>query len=382
MNVTIETSNDQKNGLSSSLAWTGMRLFRVTGLRDESENIRSIWLAPEGGEILPSYRAGQYIPVRVPRTGGGQAPMRTYSLSTAPGQTGSFKISVKREEGALNGTLPPGVFSNYLHDNIEIGTSLEVGAPRGEFVLDVAGTAPVCFISAGVGVTPIMSMLEKLVYSDDRRQITFIHGARNGNLQAFRDHARLLTKDRAWIDTHIRYSRPLRSDSALRAFDSVGRVDIQLALSMNLSDDTFFFLCGPLGFLRDHYQGLSRHGVPAERIHYENFGIGVDLAMESAKAITPKPPPVRRRRAETSTITFAQSGVVIEWDDSEESILDAAEAAGLSPMYSCRSGICQTCSCRLVEGAVEYFNDPTAPPEDGEVLICSSRPRGNVVLDL
>lgn len=359
-----------------------MRLFRVTGLRDESDNIRSIWLTPESGDALPSYRAGQYIPVRVPRTGGGQAPMRTYSLSTAPGQSGSFRISVKREEGALNGTLPPGVFSNYLHDSIGIGALLEVGAPRGEFVLNVAGTSPVCFISAGVGVTPIMSMLEHLVYSDDRRPVTFIHGARNGKLQAFRDHIRMLTRSRPWIDTHIRYSRPLRSDSAARAFNSVGRVDLQLALSMGLPEDTFFFLCGPLGFLRDHYHGLRRHGVPAERIRYENFGIGVDLALESTGSATAKPPPDRRRRAETSTITFAQSGVVIEWDDSEESILDAAEAAGLSPMYSCRSGICQTCSCRLVEGAVDYFNDPTAMPEDGEVLICSSRPRGNVVLDL
>ena len=365
------------------LAWQGLRRFRVAGIRDESENIRSFWLAPEDAGGLPRHKPGQYIAVRALDSGDRRAPIRTYSISNAPGDAQFYRISVKREEGALNGALPPGVFSNYMHDSVPLGSVLQVGAPRGGFVLDAAGDAPVCLFSAGVGVTPVMSMLEHLVWTDDRRPTVFIHGARNGALQAFREPLLRMTERRPWIKTHIRYSRPTREDVARKHFDSTGRVDLRLALSMGLPDDAHFFLCGPLGFLRDHYDGLRRHGVPANRIQYENFGVGVDLALENAataKAATP--PPKRRKVPEGVTVTFARSRVVINWDDNANSILEAAEAAGLSPMYSCRSGVCQTCSCRLVEGSVDYFNEPAAPPEAGEVLICSSRPQSNVVIDL
>ncbi len=383
MNVVQQTPLERDPAETGGLAWPGLRPFRVAGMRDESENIRSFWLTPEDGRPLPGYKAGQYLAVQAPDSGERRAPIRTYSLSTAPGSTQFYRISVKREEGALNGTLPPGVFSNYLHDTVMLGSLLQIGAPRGAFVLDAAGKAPVCLISAGVGITPVMSMLERLVLSDDRRPVVFIHGARNGRLQAFRDPLRAMTAQRPWIRTHIRYSRPSRDDIAAKRFDSTGRVDLRLALSLGLPEDCCFFLCGPLGFLRDHYRGLRKMGVPAERILYENFGAGVDLALENAaSAEAATPPPERRTLPQGVTVTFARSGVVIDWDDSAESILEAAEDAGLSPMYSCRSGVCQTCSCRLVEGEVDYFNDPAAPPPEGEVLICSSRPRGNLVIDL
>lgn len=383
MNVTTDANPEPVETSSTRLAWTGMRPFRVTGIKDESMSVRSFWLSPDDASDLPEHLAGQYIPIRPVATGSGRAPMRTYSISNAPRQRSAYRISVKREEGALNGTLPPGVFSNYLHDSLAIGDALQVGAPRGDFTIDRAGSAPICLISAGVGITPVMSMLEHLVNLDDRRPVTFIHGTRNGKLHSFGDTVRQLTSNRPWIETHTRYSRPLRYDTSSKRFDSIGRVDLPLALSMSIPDDAHFFLCGPLGFLRDHYHGLRRHGIPADRIHYENFGVGVDLAMETATTSRKSsPPPPRRREEELLTITFATSGVVVEWDGSVDSILEAAEAAKLSPMYSCRSGICQTCSCRLVEGSVEYFNQPAATPEEGEVLICSSRPRGNIVLDL
>ncbi|MEM7169724.1 MAG: 2Fe-2S iron-sulfur cluster-binding protein [Pseudomonadota bacterium] len=368
----------------ASLAWSGLRKFRVTGIKEESEIIRSFWLTPEDGGKLPLFRAGQYVPVRSIPPEGGRPLTRTYSLSAAPGDHRFIRISVKRESGAFNGELPGGVFSNFLHDTITLGSSLSIGAPRGSFVLDAANSDPVCLLSAGVGITPVQSMLEHLVFRDDRRPIWFIHGNRNGKLHAFRDEVRKFVIDRPWITSRVCYSRPTRSDTRLQSFDQIGRVDHALIDSLNMPEDTQYFLCGPLGFLRDFYHGLRRRGIDAARIHYEHFGTAIDLAIEASQESKPIRPPKTRDAspATDATVTFAHSGVVVQWDDSNESILELAESAGISAMYSCRSGVCQTCSCHLQEGEVEYFNEPAADPEPGEVLICSARPKGNIVLDL
>ena len=370
--------------VAATLAWSGLKRFRVIGIRDESDTVRSFWLAPGDGSPLPRFRPGQYIPLRSVPVGGGRPLTRTYSLSAAPGDSRAFRISIKREEGALNGILPLGVFSNYMHDTMTMGAELLVGAPRGSFVLDAAGDAPVCFLSAGVGVTPVFSMLEHLVNTDDRRSVCFIHGTRNGRLHTFREDLRRMTANRPWITSHVYYSRPSKEDAVQHRFDSVGRIDLTPVLALDLPKDTHYFLCGPLGFLRDLYQGLRRRGVDEGRLHYEHFGTAVDLAIDAPERAKPKEPPITRPRqtGETATVTFASSGIVVEWDGSVDSILELAEAVGIFAMYSCRSGVCQTCSCQLQDGAVEYFNDPAADPEPGEVLICSTRPKGNIVIDL
>ena len=384
MALASEIAETVRGEVAAPLAWSGLKPFRVIGIRDESDAVRSFYLAPEDGSPLPRFRPGQYIPLRSVPVGGGRSLTRTYSLSAAPGDSRAFRISIKREEGTLNGILPPGVFSNYMHDTMTMGTELLVGAPRGSFILDVAGDAPVCFLSAGVGVTPVFSMLEHLVNTDDRRPTCFIHGTRNGRLHTFREDLRRLTANRPWITSHVCYSRPSKEDAMQHRFDSVGRVDLTLVLALNLPTDTHYFLCGPLGFLRDLYQSLRRRGVDEGHLHYEHFGTAVDLAIDAPERAKPKEPPKIRPRQtdETATVRFASSGIVVEWDGSVDSILELAEEAGISAMYSCRSGVCQTCSCRLQDGAVEYFNDPAADPEPGEVLICSARPKSNIVIDL
>ena len=126
----IEAVTSERRG--SGLAWSGLKPFRIVGLRDESDVVRSFWLSHEDGETLPKFRAGQYIPIRSKEIGGGRPLIRTYSLSDAPGSNRTFRISIKREEGALNGILPAGVFSNHMHSSMTIGDELLVGAPRGK----------------------------------------------------------------------------------------------------------------------------------------------------------------------------------------------------------------------------------------------------------
>ncbi len=158
-------------------------------------------------------------------------------------------------------------------------------------------------------------------------------------------------------------------------------MDTELVKRLLPGKDFDFYICGPAPFMKSLFDGLLEWGVPGVRIHYEFFGPASALK-ERAKVAAPK------RAAEVSEccgeieVAFSKSGVRANWNPSFESILDLAEANGLSPDYSCRSGICHTCVCRLEEGEVEYVTEPLDPPDDGSVLICCSKPRNNVVVDI
>ncbi len=373
---------DSRVGDAGPSKWTGYKPFRVRGLVDESATIRSFLLAPEDRAPLPSYKPGQYVAIRLPGPDGASGLTRTYSLSRGPGDPDCLQISVKREEGALNGTLPPGVVSNHLHRSLGLGDSLLVRPPLGSFTLDLAAGAPAMLLSAGVGITPMMSMLDALLAEGGTRPLWFLHGARSGREQAFRRRIALADRVLPGLVTHLRYSRPSREDIAKRRHHSVGRIDLPLVQRFWPPPDTHFFLCGPLGFLRDLYHGLRQRGVPESRIHYEHFGVPVDLAAEERQVEKPRPPePIKTDASRQPSVTFARSGLVMTWVEAAGTILELAEQGGLAPDHSCRSGICQTCSCRLIQGEIDYVTEPAAEPEPGEVLICSARPKGDVVID-
>ena len=140
-----------------------------------------------------------------------------------------------------------------------------------------------------------------------------------------------------------------------------------------------FYMCGPTLFMKSLLDGLLRWDVPAHRIHYEFFGPASALE-ERARIATPKSLAKASECCTDIEIKFSESGVTANWNPSFESILDLAEANGLSPDYSCRSGICHTCLCPLEEGEVEYVLEPLDPPDPGSVLICCSKPTTDVVV--
>jgi ferredoxin-NADP reductase len=148
-------------------AWAGFRALKVTRVVAESTTVSSIHLAAADGTGLPAARAGQYLTLQLPGAGT-PAPVRSYSLSSAP-DASSYRISVKRE--------PRGVASNYLTAKLRPGAVLDAAAPRGDFVLD-AGTGPVLLISAGIGLTAVLSMLHELAARRSDREVWWIHGAR------------------------------------------------------------------------------------------------------------------------------------------------------------------------------------------------------------
>jgi ferredoxin-NADP reductase len=348
------------------------RNYRVARVEPESTTITSFYLEPEDGGRIPCHEPGQFLPLELHRPGSGEPIRRTYTISTAPNGS-HYRLSIKREL-APEPDLPPGLASNYFHDHIRVGSVLRAMSPRGKFTLGDESVRPLVMLSGGVGLTPMVSMLEQLVSNDDKcgclREIWFIHGARNGAEHAFAEHVRALADRCNLIRLHFQYSRPAPSDKLGRDYDGIGHVDIGLVKSLLPFDDYDFYLCGPPPFMRANYEGLKSLNVSDVRIHYEFFGEGASLCREAPSFEVAAP-----LDANPVAVRFTRSGITTVWEPAKGTLLDLAESEGLTPAYSCRSGICQTCSTGIVSGTVDYLDPPMAPPKPGEALICCSYPR-------
>jgi hypothetical protein len=357
------------------------RNYRVARVEPESEIITSFYLEPEDGERIPCHKAGQFLPIEI-QPPGAEAPIqRTYTISNAP--NGSFyRLSIKKEPPP-HPDLPPGVSSNYFHDHVMPGTTIRAMSPRGKFTLDESSTRPIVLISGGVGVTPMISMLEQLANESAgcgcNRQVFFVHGAVNSKVQAFGNYLRGLATDWPCLHLHIRYSNPSGDDVEGENYDSAGYVDIELLKSLLPFDDYEFYLCGPPPFMESLYNGLTSLDVDDRRIHYEFFGPGTTLR-QARPSGTDSLAKELGDRAPVG-VKFARSGIEATWEPSKGTLLDLAESKGLQPAYSCRSGICQTCATRIVSGEVDYIEPPMTSPPDGEALICSAYPRSEIDAD-
>ena len=389
----------------------GFRRFRVTEKARESEVITSFLLVPVDGGPLWQAEPGQYLTLRVPSGQG--VLLKTYSISGDVSRPDGHRITVKRETRPADvPDAPEGIGSCWLHDVVEVGTEIEIAPPRGAFVLDRQSPRPVLLLAGGVGVTPLLSMLHALQRTP--RKVWMIQACENGAVHAMGDEIRALAAGaKGEVHPLVVYRNPSKGERC----DSVGVIDRALLQRLLPLDDYDVYMCGPTPFMAAMFRLLRELGVSKDRIAYEFFGKATSL---EALAQAPRPDspdsragsratpsiaglafltdPDARAVPETDSLAlaekprlttaagddvrFARSGASAAWTEDAHSLLELAEAAGLDPAFSCRSGICGTCRCRLLEGEVAYFEDPLDTPPAGEVLICCARPRGRVVLDL
>jgi hypothetical protein len=347
----------------------------------ESQNITSFYLVSEDGEPLPSFLPGQFLPLKLDIPGQDKPIYRTYSISDSP-HKGYYRLTIKKEPASPDHPdLYPGVSSNYFHDQVEPGMKLLTKAPRGKFYLDSKSENPVVLLSAGVGLTPLISMLNAITDSGSNREVWFIHGARNSTEHALSNHIRNAAEGNDNVHVHVAYSQPLKENLEGRDYDSEGYVDVELLKNILPGNEAEFYLCGPPPFMESLFNGLLEWEVPEYLINYEFFG-PASLIKDRAKVSTPKRVAEIVDSSTEVEVEFSSSGIKTNWNPSFESILDLAEANGLSPDYSCRSGVCHTCMCKLEEGDVEYVEEPLDPPDEGFVLICVCKPKNKVVIDI
>ena len=355
-------------------AWPGFQALEVASIERESAGVVSVHLARRSpGEPIEPPRAGQYLTFRLPARGADQPPViRSYSLSSIGVEDG-YRVSVKRE--------PDGIGSGFMHEHVHPGDVLDVAAPRGDFALR-EGERPVVLLSAGIGATPMLAMLQALAEAHSRREVWWVHGARSGREHAFADEVDGLLGSLSHAHRIVAYSRPTADDAAGKRFDMTGRLTIETIQSAGVPADADYYLCGPEGFMRTLSAGLTARGVPPEQITTETFGpIAVTasgIVGGSARAPhQPDGPP-----GDGPAVTFARSGLTVAWEPGYSTLLELAEACDVPVAFGCRTGVCHYCETEMLTGDVTYTVQPLEPPAEGRVLMCCTQPSTEVTLEL
>ena len=323
----------------------------------------SIRLEADDGGALPTPLPGQYLTVKIPGAGD-PPPMRSYSLSGDPA-AGYYRISVKREDH--------GQVSRWLHSHAGSGLVIESAAPRGDFYL-VDDNGPVILVSAGIGATPVMAMAHALAAAKSPRQIWWLHTTQSSATLAFAAEVTAL------LDVVARRSsagllHPWRRHAT--------RLDRRSIAALGLPTDATAYLCGPTGFMDDMRDALTAAGLDPARIHSELFGALPPINPGVVGAPPPKRPhPPEGVPGSGPQVTFARSGLSVNWSPGFHTLLEFAEACDVPTRYSCRSGVCHTCATAVIEGTTAYNEPPLEEPADGSRAAVHGTPASDLVLDL
>lgn len=342
---------------------TQWRPFRVEHAVDESSTIRSLYLKPTDGAGMIAHKAGQHLPIRV-QLPGEDAPLnRTYTISAAPSD-GVYRISVKRE----------GKVSQFLHSLSE-GAEIEACAPAGSFTIDPVASRPAVLLGAGVGITPMISMLRNIVYEGVRKQYVrktwLFYSARSRTEQAFGGELDDLAVASGGNVRIFRLLSDTEGAESRTHFDAVGRIDVDLLKRTLPFDDYEFYLCGPPAFMQDTYFSLRSLDVSDRRIFSEAFG---SASIRRTSEEKPAEADTKHLATRPIRVVFTESGKESRWSPESGSLLEFAESRGLTPEFGCRNGSCGTCMTKIVKGAVAYKKTPAVAIADGQALLCCAYP--------
>jgi len=236
-------------------------------------------------------------------------------------------------------------------------------------------------LSAGVGATPVMSMLHALAAEKSEREVWWIYGARNRVEHLFAEESRSLLKQLSRGRGYIVYSRPAATDRVGADFDAPGHIDIDLLERIRVPRNSDFYLCGPPSFLQNMRDGLRNWGVLAGNVHTEIFG-ALDAITPGMAQVAHRPHQPPGLASSGPPVSFARSGIAAAWDPKFASLLELAEACDVPVRWSCRTGVCHTCMTGLIAGSITYNPEPLERPAPGNVLVCCSQPNADITLDL
>ena len=355
------------------LSWNGFRKFRIVSKVKETGDIASFYLSPHDGKPLPGFLPGQFLTFQFHIPDHPQPVIRCYSLSDSPYHPERYRITVKRVLPPKDEPdAPPGLISNYLHDNLKENDILDVKAPGGHFYLSMTGKTPIVLLAGGVGITPLLSMLNALIEMESQREIWFFLGVRNKKEHMMKKHLETIAKTNSNVYIKIFYSCPDETDIKGEDYHVKGRVTVENIKPLLPSNNYDFYICAPPPMIKDLRSDLADWGVPKANIHFEAFGQATvkkcktDSAKEMAKKID---------------IRFTKSGKVLPWNPNLTSLLEFAEKNGIPLDSGCRAGNCGTCLIAIKTGEILYVGEPGSKPEEGSCLTCIAIPKGNLTLD-
>lgn len=367
-------------------AWPGYRNFRLE--RKEQEDaagqVFSFYLAPQDKSPLPAFLPGQFLTFALDlpgALGATESVVRCYSLSDAP-QPGHYRITVKRAAAPANSAYAAGLASSHLHDHVAVGDILRVRAPGGRFYLE-RSDAPVVLIGGGVGITPLLSMLNWCLAEQPKRELWLFYGVRHGEELVMPAHLQAMAVQHPNLHLHLCLSEPQATppDGAVSHRSGPvhyhhGRVDIALLRRLLPLKPYHFYICGPTPMLESLVPALEDWGVPEQRIHFEAFGPASIPRKKSLAAL-----PACDDADPAPLVRFSKSNKQMPWDSGMGSLLDFAQAQGVAVDSGCRAGSCGSCQTAIVSGEVRYLHPPDFTPEPGTCLLCVCTPKTDVTLE-
>lgn len=414
-----------QNEAKGRLGWNGFRKFVIDRKVEETVDVTSFYLKPYDGKPIPRFRPGQHLTFRLRMPGQPRPVVRCYSLSEAPGGTDSYRITVKRLAAVgSHADTPDGVASCFLHDVAEEGHILDVRAPSGRFYLDDSTDRPLVLLAGGIGITPLLSMLNALCASESEREVWLFYGVRNRADHVMYDHLERVRRSHANVHVVVCYSAPTPCCVPHKDYHHSGRISIGPIRRMVRSTDCQFYLCGPAAMQESLIQDLRAWGVAETDIKYESFGTRIQERAEAevdtlwdtvavnglnSNGLNSKVMPLRPRGAGAGAsvgggagagvgagpapqtgsmlsgamveVGFARSNKVAHWRPGGPSLLNLAESLGVPIEGGCRTGQCGSCATAIKQGGVTYATPPGHVPERGACLPCMAIPKDGLVLD-
>lgn len=356
-----------------NLSWNGFRKFKVVSKVEETSDITSFYLAPHDGKELPEFLPGQFLTFQIPVPTQPHPVIRCYSLSDSPFHPERYRVSIKRVPAPRNEpTAPPGLVSNYFHDSLNENDIVDIKAPSGHFHLSMTKKFPVVLLAGGVGITPLLSMLNAITEMGSQREVWFFLGVRNKKDHVMKEHLEMVARENEYVHLRVFYSAPGETDVLDEDYHVKGRVNVENLKTILPSSNFDYYICAPPPMVKDLRKDLAEWGVPEKNIHFEAFG---PATVKGCKAEPGKASGVK------INIQFEKSGKTLVWDSKSESLLDFAELNGISIDSGCRAGNCGTCLTAIKHGKVELVGEPGSEPEAGSCLTCISIPKEDLTLD-
>lgn len=358
----------------TKLSWNGYRKFKVVSKVEEAHDIVSFYLAPHDGRPLPGFLPGQYLTFQISVPGKSKPVIRCYSLSDSPKHPDRYRVTIKRVSPPRdNPEAPPGLISGYFHESLNENDIVDVKAPSGHFYIDMENHfPPVVLLAGGIGLTPLLSMLNALIETESQREVWMFLGVRNVKEHMMKEHLEKVAREHPNVHLKVFYSKPGESDVLDKDYHVKGRVTVENIKPFLPSNNYIFYMCAPPPMLDDLRRDLAEWGVPKKHIQFEAFG---QATVKTCK------PEEKKDKAPQYNIEFSKSGKTLPWDPELSSLLDFGEAHGIPIESGCRAGNCGTCLIAIKSGEVDYVSEPGSTPEDGSCLSCIAIPKGNLVLD-
>lgn len=354
--------------------WLGFRKFTIQKKEYEQKSgICSFYLIPHDGNPIPSFNPGQHLFFRVNVPGQKKPLLRCYSISSSPFVKEYYRISIKKSLQPVDQPmLPPGIVSSYFYDNLSQGDIVDVRAPSGKFYVDLLSHKPVVLIAAGIGITPLLSMLNAICDAGAQRETWFFLGVKNKKYHIMQEHLKQIDVEFENIHIYTSYSQPRTGDIKGWDYDYAEYVSVEL-LKKHLPSNNFeFYFCGPKAMVDSFKVDLTEWGVPMQSQHYERF----------EKPEIQKKQDTLKADKTTAIIKLSKSNKSFAWSDSGDSILDLALSNGANIDYSCKRGMCGLCQTTIKKGTVYYDEEPEYLPdlEQGMCLPCVAKTKQGLEL--